>query len=200
MTARLQTPAFAPAATAARPGALRLATDHGVRRREAPRRAVRTSVPHRFAAELKAMGRPFPRVLELGSGPGELADTVLHEVPGLRLVSLDFSDAMRAAASARLDAKVGRLTRVARGALEPDWADGLGRFDAIITTQRLHDLRPDRDAVALYAQVRQLLLPGGLFLLADHADDPLDGLEHAGWSSIERLRPDPDLMFLKARP
>jgi SAM-dependent methyltransferase len=169
----------------------------------------------RFAAELKALGRPFPRVLELGSGPGELADTVLHEVPGLRLVALDFSDAMHDLARARLANKEGRMTFVTRNFLETGWADGLGRFDAVITNQTVHELRHKRRAAALYTQVRSLLLPDGVFLLCDHVagdggmrdtalymtpDEQHEALGEAGWSSTQTLRHDHGLLLLKARP
>jgi len=169
----------------------------------------------RFAAELKALGRPFPRALELGSGPGELSNTVLGEVPGLRLVSLDFSDTVHETSHARLDNKDGRMTCVTRNAFDTRWADGLGRFDAVIAGPAIRWLRGRHRATALYSRVRPLLLPGGIFLLCNRVadddgvhdaasstfqDDPHEALDDAGWSSTQTLRRDHGLLLLKARP
>lgn len=165
----------------------------------------------RFAAELKALGRPFPRALELGSGPGELAETVLHEVPGLRLVCLDLSDGQRQEAPAHLGSKEGRMTCVTRSLFHPGWADGLGRFDAVIAGPALHERHRGPGKVAFYARVRPLLLPGGILLLWDRATGagaprnaaPLgiaDALGEAGWTSTQSLRQGQGLMLLKARP
>ena len=149
----------------------------------------------RVAAELKALGRPFPRALELGSGPGELAETVLHEVPGLRLVCLDLSEGACREAPADLGSKEGRMTCVTRSLFDPGWADGLGRFDAVIVGPALHERHPGPGKVAFYARVRTLLLPGGILLLCDRATgagDPRNaaslGVEDAlGEAGIEFL-------------
>ena len=170
----------------------------------------------RLSAELKARGRPFPRVLELGPGPGELANAVLHDVPGLRLVALDFSNTVHDIADARLANKNGRMTVVTRNVMDMKWPLGLGRFDAVITDPAIHALRRKlRAAAPLYARVRSLLLPGGIFLLCDHVpgdgsvqsrslymtpDEQHEALGAAGWSSTQTLRHDHGLLLLKARP
>lgn len=165
----------------------------------------------RVAAELKALGRPFPRALELGSGPGELAETVLHEVPGLRLVCLDLSEGACREAPADLGSKEGRMTCVTRSLFDPGWADGLGRFDAVIVGPALHERHPGPGKVAFYARVRTLLLPGGILLLCDRATgagDPRnaaslgveDALGEAGWNSAQSLRQGQGQVLLKARP
>jgi|GEM_PF-2465629 len=167
----------------------------------------------RFAAELKAFGRPFPRVLDLGSGRGALASHVLHEVPGLRLVALDFSDTPEPPTRTRLARKQGRLTHVTRHLANPAWADGLGRFDIVISHDAVHTLLRAHRPAALYAQVRSLLLPRALFLLADRAandddgasryltlDEQREAFEASGWSSTDTLDHDPHTLFLKAHP
>ena len=171
------------------------------------------TVFHRFAAELKAFGRPFPRVLDLGSGRGALASHVLREVPGLRLVALDFSETPEPATRTRLARKEGRLTHVTRHLANPAWADGLGRFDLVISHDAVHTLLRAHRPAALYAQVRSLLLPRALFLLADRAanddggtsryltlDEQREAFEAAGWSSTDTLNHDPHTLFLKAHP
>ena len=175
--------------------------------------ASHPAVFHRFAAELKALGRPFPRALDLGSGRGALASHVLREVPGLRLVALDFSDTPAPPARTRLARKEGRLTHVTRHLADPAWTDGLGRFDVVISHDAVHGLLRAHRPAALYAQVRSLLLPRAVFLLADRAaiddggnsryltlDEQCEAFEAAGWSSTHTLNHDPHFLFLKAHP
>jgi cyclopropane fatty-acyl-phospholipid synthase-like methyltransferase len=104
------------------------------------------------------------RVLELGSGPGFLAAHLLGRLD-LDYVALDFSVAMHELARARLGS---RVTFIERDFLDPGWPRELGTFDAIVTMQAVHELRHKRRAPALYAQVRELIAPGGLFLVCDH--------------------------------
>jgi len=175
--------------------------------------ASHPAVFHRFAAELKALGRPFPRALDLGSGRGDLAAHVLREVPGLRLVTLDFSDTPQAPARSRLASKEGRRTHVVRHLANPGWADGLGRFDAVISHDAVHTLLRAHRPTAFYAQVRALLLPGAVFLLADRStgdhdgaspyltpDEQREAFDAAGWRSADILRNDHHSLYLKAHP
>jgi ubiquinone/menaquinone biosynthesis C-methylase UbiE len=75
------------------------------------------------------------RVLELGSGPGFLASKVLSKVSGLHMTLLDFSEAMHALARQRLGAMIDRVEFLVRSFKNPDWVQGLDRFDAMITNQ-----------------------------------------------------------------
>jgi cyclopropane fatty-acyl-phospholipid synthase-like methyltransferase len=104
------------------------------------------------------------RVLELGSGPGFLAAHLLGRLD-LEYVALDVSAAMHELARVRLGS---RATFVERDFLDPSWSRELGTFDAVVTMQAVHELRHKRRAPALYAQARELLAPGGLFLVCDH--------------------------------
>jgi len=164
----------------------------------------------RVAAALKALGRPFPRALALAAGP-DLASHVLQEVPGLRLVALEFAT-MPNAGARRFGPKAGRRTPVTRHVSDPDWHAGLGRFDAVITVGVPPVAAARHRPAALFAQIRQLVLPGGALLLSTEDDGPprhtpsatLDDhrrvLAEAGWSSIDRLRPAPGHLLLKANP
>jgi len=113
------------------------------------------------------------RVLELGSGPGFLARYVLEGIPTLpHYVLLDFSPAMHVLASERLGHWSARASFLERDFKQPGWAEGLGPFDAVITVQAVHELRHKRHATALHAQVRNILAPHGLYLVADHHTGP----------------------------
>jgi SAM-dependent methyltransferase len=84
------------------------------------------------------------RILELGSGPGQLAREILSRCDVRTYVALDFS--LR----------------------EGGWPDGLGEFDAIVTLQAAHETRHKRHLVPLLERARTLLAPGGILLYADH--------------------------------
>ena len=137
--------------------------------------AAMTSRPWRadfFAAFVSEIAALDPgqgcRVLELGAGPGFLAERLLASNPRLDYVALDFSGVMHELAIQRLGALAARARFVERDLRHPDWANGLGRFDAVVTHQAVHELRHKRHAAALHAQVRPMLRPGDAYLVCDH--------------------------------
>lgn len=121
-----------------------------------------------FAAEISAHPRQIHHVLELGSGPGFLAEHLLRSNATLRYVALDFSSAMHELAVQRLDDLASRVQFVERSFKQDNWFEGLGRFDCVVTHQAVHELRHKRHAPVLHAQVKQVLCPGGAYLVCDH--------------------------------
>lgn len=86
--------------------------------------------PGFFAAFCSALiGRPKLRVLELGSGPGQLAREILSHCDVGTYVALDFSPAEH------LGELTSRATFVTRDFREPNWPADLGEFDAVVTLQ-----------------------------------------------------------------
>jgi SAM-dependent methyltransferase len=161
------------------------------------RRPVR---PEFFDAFAREIGCADARVLELGSGPGFLADHLLRLLPDLRYVALDFSPAMHQLAAERLGERALRVTFVERSFREPAWVDGLGPFDVVVTHQAVHELRHKDYATTLHAQVRPLLAAGGRYLVCDHflgegglsnaqlymtVDEQRDALLRAGFANVE---------------
>lgn len=109
------------------------------------------------------------RVLELGSGPGFLAQRVLESRPDFQYVALDFSEAMHLLALERLGESLGSSVKfVARSFLDAEWFEGLGNFSAVITNQSVHELRHKSRASLLHKQVRSILDPSGFYLVCDH--------------------------------
>lgn len=132
------------------------------------KRPWRTEFFERFAVEITTLAIAVQRVLELGSGPGFLAQHLLQALPQIHLVMLDFSSAMHELAKKRLGALEGRAEFIERSFKDANWTDGLGKFECIVTNQAVHELRHKRYAVTLHSQARDLIVSGGTYLVCDH--------------------------------
>jgi SAM-dependent methyltransferase len=133
--------------------------------------------PRFFAAFCAALtSRSKLRILELGSGPGQLAREILRQCDVQTYVALDFSPAMHVIAADHLGELASRVTFVTRDFREPEWHSELGTFDAVITLQAAHETRHKRHLVPLLERARTVLAPGGVLLYADHYLTPEAGL------------------------
>lgn len=155
-----------------------------------------------IAKNLRTDVKPL-RVLELGSGPGFLAEQILRTHPDVQMVLLDFSEPMHRLARERLAPFADRITHVTASFKEPGWSAGLGQFHHVVTNQAVHEMRHKRYATGLHAEVRQVLLPAGTYLVSDHhaggeegmkntelymtVEEQLASLQAAGFSSIQTL-------------
>jgi predicted methyltransferase len=61
-----------------------------------------------------------------------------------------------------------RAQFIERDLKQKNWSADLGKFDAIITLQAVHELRHKRYAAELHRQVRPLLKENGVYLFCDH--------------------------------
>ncbi|MFQ6405118.1 class I SAM-dependent methyltransferase [Methylophilus sp. 'Pure River'] len=111
------------------------------------------------------------RILELGSGPGFLAEHLLHTFPQCQYIALDFSPAMHTLARQRLGSTNKTIQFLERDFLDPNWVQGLGQFDLIVTMQAVHELRHKSRASTLHTQAKRLLNPHGNYLFCDHHTD-----------------------------
>jgi SAM-dependent methyltransferase len=128
------------------------------------------------------------RVLELGSGPGFLAEQVLCRRPLVEMVLLDFSEPMHLLARERLGSYAKRVQYVQRSFKEDRWMAGLGAFHHVITNQAVHELRHKRYAEPLHKQVRSILRPEGTYLISDHYFGE-DGMKKEGlYMTVEEQR------------
>ncbi len=157
--------------------------------------------PRFFAAFCAALSsRSRLRILELGSGPGQLAAEILGRCDVHTYVALDVSPAMHELAAGHLGDLAARVNFVTRDFREPAWPADLGTFEAIVTLQAAHETRHKRHLVPLLERARTLLTPGGILLYADHyltpetrlpalapaREDQGLALERAGYVAIER--------------
>jgi tRNA (cmo5U34)-methyltransferase len=123
-------------------------------------------------AAIEASGDEAKRVLELGVGSGETARRVLARHPRARLVGIDASPAMLAAARVALPAQ---RVELRRGRLED--ALPAGPFDLVISALAVHHLEGPAKA-DLFGRVAKVLATGGRFVLADLVvpENPLDAV------------------------
>jgi trans-aconitate methyltransferase len=131
---------------------------------------------HRLAAMLDAVdavtdGAP-PRLLDLAGGTGTITLRALGRFPDAEATVLDQDPVLLAIARATLS---GRVTVITADLATAGWTGALARpddrgYDAVLTATALHWLPAERVA-ALYAEVRDVLRPGGVFVNADHMPD-----------------------------
>jgi SAM-dependent methyltransferase len=133
----------------------------------------------RFAALLdvvEATSGPTPRVLDLACGTGSITRRLLARLPDATSVALDLDPALLRIAGGTFEGDR-RVTVVRADLGRPGWNDAVGGpFDAVLTATALHWV-PDERLGTLYAEIAEVLRPGGVFCNADHMVDPgLPGL------------------------
>jgi SAM-dependent methyltransferase len=149
------------------------------------------------------------RILELGCGPGLLAETILERAPFAAYTLLDFSRPMLAMARRRAGSYPYTSFELA-DFLEPTWSEGLGSFDAVVTMQAVHELRHKQRAALLYQQAHELLAPGGKIVVCDHvppddqplhatADEQHSALAAAGFADIATVMTSGTIYVYSAR-
>jgi tRNA A37 threonylcarbamoyladenosine synthetase subunit TsaC/SUA5/YrdC/SAM-dependent methyltransferase len=109
----------------------------------------------------QASGSGATRILELGTGTGETARRLLLRHPEAKLVGVDENEQMLAVARAslpegRVELRVGRIEEPL-----PE-----GPFDLVASALCVHHL-DDIGKASFFARVREVLAPGGLFVLGD---------------------------------
>ncbi|MGC4087674.1 MAG: class I SAM-dependent methyltransferase [Polyangiaceae bacterium] len=134
------------------------------------KRPWRTTIFDHFVAVVNGAGPTTLRVLELGSGPGFLAEQLLSRCPHIaRYTLLDFSEPMLAQSRERLGDHAPRTQFVQASFKSDGWAARVsGPFDFIVSLQAVHELRHKRHAPRLYAELPALLAAHGEFLVCDH--------------------------------
>jgi SAM-dependent methyltransferase len=142
---------------------------------EYPRRAEGESVL------LDHVPRDARRILDLGTGDGRLLALLRVERRDTRGVGVDFSELMLEAARARFigDEHVELVTH--------DLAEPLprfGTFDVVVSSMAIHHLEHERKR-SLYAEVFDLLEPGGVFANFEHVASPTHRLHLAFFAAID---------------
>jgi trans-aconitate methyltransferase len=132
------------------------------------------------AAETVRRGAPG-RVLDLGGGPGVLAERMAQRWPRAEVGLLDLDPVLLALAGAAVSETVTILEGDLSG---PSWlaaARGHAPYDVVTVVMTMHYL-PEAQARELYRGARAVLAPGGLLVVADLMPD-------AGISSVMTAMP-----------
>lgn len=115
-------------------------------------------------------------VLDLGCGDGILGQVVLDQYPAARGLFADFSKPMLAAAKKRLAEYGERVTLVQVDYGQQTWRENLtgfletcqvSGFNVIVSGFSIHH-QPDGRKRTLYAELYDLLKPGGIFVNVEH--------------------------------
>lgn len=119
-------------------------------------------------SELRSRLKAPACVVELGIGPGYLADHLLGGLPGILYYGVDFSVPMLQIARHRLQPHEGWISYVQADLLKDEWwSDIPGPVDAVVSTWSLHDLGSLEHVGRVYECCAQLLRRGGVLLNGD---------------------------------
>ena len=130
-----------------------------------------------FVKELSLLDKPV--VLDLGSGPGFLAEQVLARCDVASYHLFDFSPLMIDLSRARLAGFADRCFFHQGSFTEEGWSQKLpAPFDAIVSLQAVHEVRDVSRLPRLYRELRNLLSEGGTLLIADKVNSADDHEEH----------------------
>lgn len=124
-------------------------------------------IPHRVEGEailLEMVPHNVRRILDLGAGDGRLISLLRIDRPDAEAVALDFSPAMLEAARAKF-ANDGKISIVDHNLDQP--LPALGKFDAVVSSFAIHHCADERKQT-LYAEIFELLKPGGVFYNLEH--------------------------------
>ena len=121
------------------------------------------------------------KILELGIGPGFLAEYILGKMPEISYEGLDISKPMLDIAKNRNYMSEGRISFTEADLVNEDWTVKVkSRPDAIVTTWALHDLFTERNIAEVYQSVYNLLPENGLFLNGDFVKPEESRVEYEG--------------------
>lgn len=119
-------------------------------------------------SELKSRIPPNGCVVELGIGPGYLADHLLRVMPEIQYYGVDFSSPMLDIARQRLRPHSARVAYVQADLVKDNWwTDIPTPVNAIVSTWALHDLGSQENVEVVYKSCAQVLQDGGMLLNGD---------------------------------
>jgi tRNA (cmo5U34)-methyltransferase len=119
---------------------------------------------------IAARTEPIRKFLDLGCGDGILAAAILAQYPSASGVLLDFSRPMLEIAQEKLAPFVQNLQFALADFGEPGWPAAIAElapFEVIVSGYAIHH-QPDSRKQRLYAEIHELLTPGGLFVNIEH--------------------------------
>jgi SAM-dependent methyltransferase len=117
---------------------------------------------------LGSRSEPVANFLDLGCGDGILGAAILGRYPASRGMLVDFSEPMLAQARAQLSGYADQLRFLNLDYGDPKWVRAVQRpFDAVVSGYSIHH-QPDARKRRIYAEIFELLRPGGWFINIEH--------------------------------
>jgi tRNA (cmo5U34)-methyltransferase len=132
--------------------------------------------------------------MNVGSGPGTFDQLVLMRYPRARAVLVDVSPLMLERARQQLEQHADRTAYIQADFSSRDWTSALSAevVNAAVSCIAIHNLRQPALIRALYADIYQRLMDGGVFLNLDYVRMPAASLPAiASWAAS-----DPDGGFM----
>ncbi len=123
---------------------------------------------------LRAHAIEVGHVLDLGCGDGIATQAMLDRYPVVKAVLVDFSEPMLSGARERFVASDTDVQIVFGDLLGSDWVSAVrpaGPFDLVISRYAIHHLPHERKR-SLYAEILELIRPGGMFVNIEHVRSP----------------------------
>ncbi|MCY4411317.1 MAG: class I SAM-dependent methyltransferase [Caldilineaceae bacterium] len=172
-----------------------------------------------IGAKVDAISVTTPRIVELACGAGYLASFLQGHLPAIHYCGFDLSPHLLDHARRRLDAARGsqpddvQMEFYCADLVRDDWTKKLlgmgwiGKVDAVISIQALHDLGGLEQQAQVLKQAREMLRNGGLLAYGDllqdaenphpsryNTDQHLQMLSECGYSLRDDLSADRDLV------
>jgi len=120
-------------------------------------------------------------IVELGIGPGFLAEFLLSRLENITYEGIDCSAPMRQIAAKRLEKFKNRITFTAADLTDPNWIKEVSQSPkVVVTTWALHDLFTQDNIHSVYQNTYQLLESGGIFLNGDFIKPDKVKVEYEG--------------------
>ena len=133
-------------------------------------------------------------VLELGIGPGYLADFLLENLPNITYEGLDFSEAMLDIASKRTAKYSQRIHFTQADLVRDNWTTQLKKApNVIVSTWALHDLLEKKNIASVYQSAFEILQKGGVLLNGDFIKPETSTHEYEGG----RIKPSEHIELLQ---
>ncbi|WP_158057596.1 class I SAM-dependent methyltransferase [Halorussus halophilus] len=123
------------------------------------------------------------RVLELGTGTGELTAKLLTRFPESSVLAADHSEQMLVEAERKLET-FGDRVELGQGAFPEDYPDQTDEFDLVVSSLAVHHL-DEGEKKALFDAIYDCLNPGGWFINGDVVQFDAPHLEALSGDMIE---------------
>lgn len=154
------------------------------------KRPYRSEFFSEFANAITSSSKKQINILEIGSGPGHLAQFILAHCNIEQYSLLDFSAPMHEIAKKSLAEFIKKTVFLQRDFKLPQWTERLPQYDIIVTMQAAHEVRHKNHIATLFLQIRSLLKDGGIFLYCDHYYMPTSISKHPELYFTQREQPE----------